>query len=82
MAEVNRRLRAEAAELRRTVKLERETKAAMIRRMDRVVEEARRKIAAAERRDLRDHHDPNEIAGTQDGRIVASKFLLSLPTKN
>lgn len=50
MAEINRRLRRENAELRHTVKVARDSMAAMALRMARVVSEAERRVAAAERR--------------------------------
>lgn len=50
LAEINRRLRQENAELRRTVKLARDSMAAMALRMNRVVREAERRVAAADRR--------------------------------
>lgn len=77
LAEVNRRLRLENAELRRTVKLARDSMAAMALRMSRVVKEAERRVAAAERRAGR-RSDANQVAGqfrderigTEDGKVV------------
>ena len=62
LAEINRRLRMENAELRRTVKLARESMAAMLLRMERVVREADRRVAAARRKETRSDN-PNEVAG-------------------
>lgn len=62
LAELNRRLRAENAELRRTVKQARDSMAAMALRMARVVKEADRRCAAAERRAGR-HFGAQDVAG-------------------
>lgn len=77
LAELNRRLRQENAELRRTVKLARDSMAAMALRMARVVKEAERRVAAAERRAGR-RADSNHVAGqfwdersaAADGKVV------------
>ena len=71
MAEVNRRLRSENAELRRTIKFAREAMAAMVRRMERVKNEADREVLAAQRREQRGNRDPNEIAGVRPDRVNA-----------
>ncbi|OGT57194.1 MAG: hypothetical protein A3E01_14135 [Gammaproteobacteria bacterium RIFCSPHIGHO2_12_FULL_63_22] len=63
LSELNRNLRQENAELRRTVKLARESMAAMALRMERVVRNAEREIAAARRREKRGDRDPNQVAG-------------------
>ena len=70
IAEVNRRLRSENAELRRSIKLAREAMAAMVRRMECVKHEADREVLAAQRREQRGNRDPNEIAGVQPNRIT------------
>lgn len=77
LAELNRRLRQENAELRRTVKLARDSMAAMALRIARVVKEAERRVAAAERRAGR-RTDSNLVAGqfwderssAADGKVV------------
>ena len=70
MAEINRRLRGENAELRRSIKLAREAMAAMVRRMDRVKNEADREVLAAQRREQRGNRDPNEIAGVRLDQVT------------
>lgn len=62
LAELNRRLRAENSELRRTVKQARDSMAAMALRMARVVKEADRRCAAADRRAGR-RSGAQEVAG-------------------
>jgi len=74
--EINRRLRKENAELRRSIKLARETTVAVIRRMERVKHEADREVLAAQRRAQRGNRDPNEIAGVRPK--TASPATLSL----
>ena len=63
LSELNRNLRQENAELRRTVKLARESMAAMSLRMERVVRHAERELAAARRREKNGNRDPNQVAG-------------------
>ena len=70
MAEINRRLRNENAELRRSIKLAREAMAAMVRRMERVKNEADREVLAAQRREQRGNRDPNEIAGVRPDQVT------------
>jgi len=70
MAEINRRLRGENAELRRSIKLAREAMAAMVRRMERVKNEADREVLAAQRREQRGNRDPNEIAGVRPDQLT------------
>ena len=70
MAEINRRLRSENAELRRSIKLAREAMAAMVRRVERIKNEADREVLAARRREQRGNRDPNEIAGVRADQIT------------
>lgn len=63
LSELNRSLRQENAALRRTVKLARESLAAMALRMERVVRNAEREFTAARRREKRGDRDPNHVAG-------------------
>lgn len=70
MAEINRRLHNENAELRRSIKLAREAMAAMVRRMERVKYEADREVLAAQRREQRGNRDPNELAGVRPNRVT------------
>ena len=70
MAEINRRLRSENAELRRSIKLAREAMAAMVRRMERIKNEADREVLAARRREQGGNRDPNEIAGVRADQIT------------
>ena len=73
LAELNRRLREENAELRRTVKQARDSMAAMALRMTRVVKEAERRCAAADRRSGR-RPDAQQVAGQfKDERSVRSE---------
>ena len=69
-AEINRRLRSENAELRRSIKLAREAMAAMVRRVERIKNEADREVLAARRREQRGNRDPNEIAGVRADQIT------------
>lgn len=77
IAEINRRLREENAELRRTVKHARDSMAAMALRMARVVREAERRVAIAERK-KRGSASPDHVAGQfaderaapADGKVV------------
>jgi len=80
MAETNRRLRSENAELRRSIKLAREAMAAMVRRMERVKNEADREVLAARRREQRGNRDPNEIAGVRVEQITPT--ILNLVRKS
>ena len=80
MAEINRRLRGENAELRRSIKLAREAMAAMVRRMERVKNEADREVLAAQRREQRGNRDPNEIAGVRPDRVTPT--ILNLVPKS
>jgi hypothetical protein len=70
MAEINRRLRSENAELRRSIKLAREAMAAMVRRVERIKNEADREVLAARRREQGGNRDPNEIAGVRADQIT------------
>ena len=70
MAEINRWLRGENAELRRSIKLAREAMAAMVRRMERIKNEADREVLAARRREQGGNRDPNEIAGVRADQIT------------
>ena len=70
MAEINRRLRSENAELRRSIKLAREAMAAMVRRVERIKNEADREVLAARRREQRGNRDPNEIAGIRPDQVT------------
>jgi hypothetical protein len=70
MAEINRWLRGENAELRRSIKLAREAMAAMVRRMERIKNEADREVLAARRREQRGNRDPNEIAGIRPDQVT------------
>ena len=70
MAEINRRLRSENAELRRSIKLAREAMAEMVRRVESIKNEADREVLAARRREQRGNRDPNEIAGVRADQIT------------
>lgn len=81
MAEINKKLRVENAELKRTIRLAREEMVAMIRRMDRVKREADRKTQAALRRERRGSRDANEIAGASTELSIETDNVVRFPNK-
>lgn len=81
LAEINRRLRQDNAELRRSVKLARDSMAAMALRMNRVVKEAERRIAMAERRRSKKSAPGDKIAGRFKDEFPGQDSVVAFPTQ-